>query len=700
MAVDFWQGYVVTGFLTALTTLSVGLFVYFKNRQSAVHKAFMLLALAIFQWSLCTAVQGMQTVLAPALFWGRVCHIGVLFIPVLFYYFTLRVTTSPLDKLLIVGYWVAGLFCIAMLSTPYFIPTERTDAGVNFIVQAGPGYSVIIVFFVFYVCASLLRFHQSIKRSVGARKKHLEYFFWSSVVGYGIGVINFFPAYGITFPPFPYSAACGAIYFWIIGYAILKHKLFDIEVFVKKGLVFSALFVTVYGVVSGVIYLAGVVTLGASKSWMPPFSIALAMLIYEPLKFFLERVTHKFLFQKKRPAVLRIQSLSAELRLEIGQGGIDRDKITSVIAGEMGLKNSAFYEYVDGELVRVSFFGITAEKKFGGDHPFSLFALNASRPMMITPLSFEKRNTLEDALGCCDGEALVPIKSEKEVWGLLLLGAKQSDEPYSVDDEAVLHFLQNELAMLFLSSKLLTESVRSGLELSQRAKMASLKHLARGVHHEVRNPLHTIALMASATVDEIKKGNMRGVSVVDWLPSERERIRSMQEEIRRIRDSLGRFAQFARPGTEEPKELLLCEQVSKFLALMREGHKLDEIKVQMDIAEGIKILAAESVVQETLFSLFMNSFEAMAGKGQVEMVSFESGNDTICLSIKDSGPGILASILPRIFEAHFTTKADTGAVGISLSAMKHRLERLGGRIEVRSEPGQGAEFRLYFKSAT
>ncbi len=678
MQFDLWQAYVVTGFLTAFTTLCVGIFVYSKNAKSVAHRAFMLLALAIFQWSFCTALQGMQTQLAPALFWGRICHIGVLFIPVFFYYFALKMTTAKSEAFLRTGFWFAGLLCIAVLFTPYFIPTERANVGVNFIVQAGPLYAVIIAFFVFYVLLSLAQFYTAIRHSTGARKKHLEYFFWASVIGYGIGVINFFPAYGITVPPYPYSAACGAIYFWIIGYAILKHQLFDIEIFFKKGMVFAMLFGVVYGIVSGVIYFAGLLTLGAAKPWMPPFSIALAMLIYEPLKKLLENWTHRFLFQKKRQAVSRIQTLSAGLSLEAGRGSILPDRIVNFLTKEMELKWCAFYP---------------------PEHPLASLLVAVNRPLLLPPLSFEARTPIEEKLRSEGIEAVVPIKSENEFWGILVFGSKKSDEPYNQEDEALLHFLQNELGMLFLSAKLLAETIRSGLELSQRAKMASLRHLARGVHHEVRNPLHTMALFASATLDEMNKGHAKRQSADVWLGEIEDRTRSMQEEIGRIRDSLSRFAQFARPGEENPRSLLLTEQIDKFLALMREGHKLDEIQVQKTIPEAIKVTATEGMLQEALFSLFMNSFESMAGKGQVALKAQVQDDNQICLAIKDSGPGIPKQILPKVFEPHFTTKADTGAAGISLSTIKHRIERLGGRIEVKSEPGQGAEFLLYFKQA-
>lgn len=690
----------LTGFITAVSTLVIGLFVYVRNRASSVHRVFLLYSLAIFQWGVCTALQVLQTDLATALFWGRLSHVGVLYVPIFFYWFTLQVTKVARDAFFYGGCLLATLLSIGVIFTPYFIPTERTDiGGVHFFEQAGGAYWVIIVFFMTYVSLSLKCFSNKMREVTGAQKKHLRYFFWSSLIGYGVAIVNFFPVYGITIPPFPYSPACGAIFSWILAYAILKHQLFDIEVVIKKGLVFTALFGTVYATVAAIIYVIGLLALKGSEIWMPPLSIALAMLIYEPLKNMLEQWTHQFLFQKKRQTVFLIQALSAGLRSEAGAGRIDFEKITALIAREMELKSCVYYGVTGARLSFFSGCGEAHSASIGAEEVLFSFIKNQSAPLILPPLSLEERTPLEETLYQLKIEAIVPIKSQNEALGVLLLGAKKSDESYVAEDESVLRLLQSELEMQLLSAKLLAESVRSGLELSQRSKMSALRHLARGVHHEVRNPLHAMSLFASTTLDEIDKGYARRYKGEEWLTEIRGRVGSMSQEVVRIQETLSRFAQFARPGDERPKALLLVEEFEKFLALMREGQKLDGVEIKTDVPAHIIVLATENMIQETLFSLFMNALDAMAGNGCIELKAFTGSEGDICVSIKDSGPGIPAHLLNKIFEADFTTKTEAGAVGFSLSAIKHRMELLGGRIEVRSSEGQGAEFILHFKPA-
>ena len=314
-------------------------------------------------------------------------------------------------------------------------------------------------------------------------------------------------------------------------------------------------------------------------------------------------------------------------------------------------------------------------------------------------------------------EALVPIFVERNFYGVLLLGKKKSDNAFTGEDEALLKTLMDEIGMFFLSAKLLKESTRSGLELGQRMKMASVKKLARGVHHEVRNPLHAMDLTAETVLENLRKNRYREMATDGFALEIKTRTKEMLRDIDRIKNSLSRFAQFARPEEDfELKALSLKEELEKFLSLMREGQKLDKIKVHNSV-NGELILASEGVLQEILFNLFNNAFEAMHGMGEL-FISVESNGEFVELKFKDTGPGIPKEALANIFEPYFTTKQDSESVGIGLSIVKHHMERLGGEIEVvchseersdeesRTETlrsaqgdsdGKGAEFKLRFR---
>lgn len=703
--------YVVTGYLTAVTTLIIGLFVFLKNKKSPIHRAFLIYSLAIVQWAFFTALQGMQTDSTWALVWGRFCHVGVLLIPSFFYYFTTKITGKENGTILKIGFIISFASIIPLLITPYFIPKEQTDAGIN-LPSPGPLYIGIIIFFCIYVVLSLVHLWNERCQSSGLRRKHLDYFFWASAIGYGVGVVNFFPVYSITFFPYPYSAACGSIYFLVLGYAIMKHRFLDIELIIKRGLIFAVLFLSVYLAVSLLIFGISLPFTKTPDSVLSGLSIALAMLIYEPLKAVLTRLTNRFLFQKKTAYTQLVHTLTQKLA-RIKDSASLAGEITDFLTREMNVEWAALYlEDQHGFQLRSSHgFGfirpsdaisknLTAPlKSFDSKHMIPNLLRNRKGPFLPSPFDMEGELTpeLKETLRREKIEALVPIFVERNLYGILLLGKKKSDDDFTAEDGALLKTVMDEVGMFFLSAKLLKEATRSGLELGQRMKMASVKKLARGVHHEVRNPLHAMDLTAEMVLENLRKGRYQEMGTDGFALEIKTRAKEMLKDIERIKNSLSRFAQFARPDEDfELKPLSLKDELEKFLALMREGQKLDKIKVHSSV-NGESVLASEGVLQEILFNLFNNAFEAMHGTGEL-FISTESNGEFVEIKFKDTGPGIPKDVMANIFEPYFTTKQDSESVGIGLSIVKHHMERLGGAIKVSDSDG-GAEFQLKFRKA-
>jgi two-component system NtrC family sensor kinase len=80
-------------------------------------------------------------------------------------------------------------------------------------------------------------------------------------------------------------------------------------------------------------------------------------------------------------------------------------------------------------------------------------------------------------------------------------------------------------------------------------------------------------------------------------------------------------------------------------------------------------------------------------------VAFKS-KENICLQIEDNGQGINAQDLPKIFDPFFTTKEPGKGTGLGLSICYGIMQKLGGKIEVESHPGEGTSVTLYFPLAT
>ncbi|MDP2018514.1 sensor histidine kinase, partial [Hydrogenophaga sp.] len=98
-------------------------------------------------------------------------------------------------------------------------------------------------------------------------------------------------------------------------------------------------------------------------------------------------------------------------------------------------------------------------------------------------------------------------------------------------------------------------------------------------------------------------------------------------------------------------------------------------------------------LNQVFLNLINNAAQAIQGTGTIT-VSTQVDPRFITVSIRDTGAGIPADVLPRIFEAYFTTKPDGEGTGLGLAIARNIVEEHGGDIQVSSEVGVGTEFRV------
>ncbi len=471
----------------------------------------------------------------------------------------------------------------------------------------------------------------------------------------------------------------------------------------KKSFVFLLLFSAVYGSVTLMSILIRFLWRGIPTSALSASSFILAMLIYEPLSEVVIGVTRRIFFEKKKDYAQKIQELTDQFAY-----GHHSDRVAEAmmdyLTREMELQWAAVYlkNPDDNHFILNSCWGGVPFRTLESQEPFLNVLRRVRKPVVLRPFDGFGLNRGEERIVIRKAgvAAAVPFFLEENIHGVLLLGRKKSEDAFSREEEALLETVMEKISMFFLSSVLLKEAARSSLELGQRLKMAALRNLARGVHHEVRNPLHALSLFAGATLEEIQSQRWDNLLPEDLIRQIHSRLEAMLSEIARIRDSLGRFAQFARPDKQEvPFALRLDEEIHKFLALMKDGHKLDDIRVNAQILESCKVLATPGILQTALFNLFNNAMEAMKGHGEIDLAIASETDGFVKISMRDNGPGIPPEILPHIFDEYFTTKSDSEAAGIGLSMLRHQIEKVGGRVEAFSVPGQGAEFIIHFRRA-
>jgi two-component system NtrC family sensor kinase len=226
----------------------------------------------------------------------------------------------------------------------------------------------------------------------------------------------------------------------------------------------------------------------------------------------------------------------------------------------------------------------------------------------------------------------------------------------------------------------------------QSEKLAAVGQLAAGIMHEINNPLATIAACVAAGEGRLAEVSGTGEAAL------REYLAIIDREVQRCTSIVDGLLDFSRPKgkAKAPADVnLLVEQT---LGLLRHHKRFRSIVLQRELAPALPevVVNGEQIVQ-VLMALMINALDAMEGGGRLTVrtaLSMRHGGEVI-VEVEDTGPGIAVEARTKIFEPFFTTKALGRGTGLGLSISYGIVEEHRGRIEVDSQPGRGATFRVH-----
>jgi len=236
------------------------------------------------------------------------------------------------------------------------------------------------------------------------------------------------------------------------------------------------------------------------------------------------------------------------------------------------------------------------------------------------------------------------------------------------------------------------ERARAAAELVRSEKMAALGRLAAGVAHELRNPLAVIA----GRIEILKLQMVPGQQpTLELISHHIARFEEAAQRMRRIMESLSTYA---KPAKSEPTPLDLGELLAATQEMLAYEARRHDVSIAVDVPDALpKFRGDRSALMQVFVNLAMNAIQAMAdtGGGRVTLKAYEGGGigDTLVRLLLDTGPGIPADALAKIWEPFYTTKAE--GTGIGLSIVRSLVEQQpGAAIAVESRPGSGTTFRL------
>ena len=232
-------------------------------------------------------------------------------------------------------------------------------------------------------------------------------------------------------------------------------------------------------------------------------------------------------------------------------------------------------------------------------------------------------------------------------------------------------------------------SVRNRLnaEVAQNERLLALGRLARGVAHEINNPLAYVMM----NLEILERA---GVGKLDdrFAPA----LASAQEGADRVRHIVRDLSTFGRGEEEEIGPVDLDAVLGSALNLT-EGLIKPVARLLKDFRAGRRARGNAYRLGQVAVNLLVNAADAMASTAPATnelRVSTFGDAESVSFTVADTGPGIDPAIAPRIFDPFFTTKPVGAGTGLGLSVAHTIVASLGGSISVQSQPGRGASFTV------
>lgn len=237
-------------------------------------------------------------------------------------------------------------------------------------------------------------------------------------------------------------------------------------------------------------------------------------------------------------------------------------------------------------------------------------------------------------------------------------------------------------------------------QLIHSSRLASLGEMAAGVGHELTQPLNAILLFARNCLKALDSPGDHSLMLRDNLEIIIDRVNKASSIISTMRS-------FGRKVEEERAPLDLNEIVRKILSFIESQLRLNEISLDLRLAEEpCVVLGVEVRFEQVFLNLVQNAIQSMGRVAAPRLTITSQILD--CLNLKtmqkepyvvvtvaDNGEGIAEELQKKIFDPFFTTREVGTGMGLGLSIVDRIVRGFSGYIEVESVPGQGACFSVY-----
>ena len=217
-------------------------------------------------------------------------------------------------------------------------------------------------------------------------------------------------------------------------------------------------------------------------------------------------------------------------------------------------------------------------------------------------------------------------------------------------------------------------------------RLAELGTLTGGVAHELKNPLSTIQLNLQLLGEDLSPENPAHGRLVS-------RLNTVQKETARLRDILDDFLRFAGRMELVKKPTNLNDMLEELVDFYSPQAQLQRVSLRLRKHDHPLIAPVdERMLKQAILNLMINALQAMPESGGEIILSDAQIDGRAVIDVIDTGRGMEAETVGRIFDAYYSTKRTGTGLGLAIS--RRIIREHGGDIRVTSEPGKGSDFTI------
>ena len=415
-----------------------------------------------------------------------------------------------------------------------------------------------------------------------------------------------------------------------ITFSILRYRLWDIDIFINRSLVYGALIVSIIGLYMLVVGVAGTLFQSMGNTLLAIIATGLIAVLFHPLRQRLQRGINRLMYGERDEPYTALSRLGRQLEVSLAPEAVLPTVVTAV-----------------REVFKLPYVAIYLQQD---SHGYKIVAESASPSLRIE--NGRIRVPGMEREGRC-----IPLIHQGETLGYIVLGPRAPNEAFSSTDLHLLDDLVPQVGVAVHAVRLTADLQRSREQLVL-AREEERRRLRRDLHDDLGPTLASLGLTAGTAADLIPSDPTKAAALV----------KELQTEIRATVGNIRRLVYDLRPPSLDELGLLAAvrERAEQY------SHAPDGFQVTVDAPAELPALPA--AVEVAAYRIVQEALENVSKHARARQCAIRFANqDGLQIEIRDDGSGLPPDITP----------------GVGLRSMRERAEELGGSLTIESGTNGG-----------